>query len=375
MTIYFLTTKLNILKGGGSNLALDLRARNLIKAGHKVAIITAFSSKNRLKSTPYKVHEEEMKSSHARQNLPEIVAILKKYEVDADVFIVDGHFFLWGATEYKKQGGKTPVIADLFSYLESWNKFQDQSHWGNIKRSLGLLRQRLWEKKKAEEAGRLISAFLYTSPAVRHLFERFKWPAHKFFLIPPAAEIDPGRSRKPNSNRLLFVGRLVRYKGVDTLLRAVKKLKLPYRLDIVGDGQHGDAWKKLAKKLGLKEHVKFHPFSDWDKLKSFYRDAQLLIHPTRDPEPFGMTIVESLSCGTPVISSKGSGSEWVAGAAGLTFKPNSAKDLKVQIERFLADKDLQEKMQKEAVKRAKTFNHSEWTPKLIQVLQKVVKKG
>ncbi|MEK7145944.1 MAG: glycosyltransferase, partial [Patescibacteria group bacterium] len=210
---------------------------------------------------------------------------------------------------------------------------------------------------------------------VRHLFERFKWPAHKFFLIPPAAEIAPGRSRKPNSNRLLFVGRLVRYKGVDTLLRAVKKLKLPYRLDIVGDGQHGDAWKKLAKKLGLKEHVKFHPFSDWDKLKSFYRDAQLLIHPTRDPEPFGMTIVESLSCGTPVISSKGSGSEWVAGAAGLTFKPNSAKDLKVQIERFLADKDLQEKMQKEAVKRAKTFNHSEWTPKLIQVLQKVVKKG
>lgn len=138
----------------------------------------------------------------------------------------------------------------------------------------------------------------------------------KFGLRAPVAIIPNGIHLPPAANRtrhnvsrvVLSLGRVHPKKGLDQLLRAWADLESDYpdwTLRIVGPDENNHSWelKALAQDLRLKR-VGIHPpvFGD-DKLAE-YRDADLFVLPTRS-ENFAITVAESLSCGTPVISTKG----------------------------------------------------------------------
>ena len=114
--------------------------------------------------------------------------------------------------------------------------------------------------------------------------------------------------RAPGFDRptICYVGRLVRYKRVDDLLRAllvVREHVPDIQLKIVGSGPDSELFKALTVQLGLGNHVEFLGFvqKHRDVLEVMAR-SRVLCLPSA-VEGFGMVIIEAMACGTPVVAS------------------------------------------------------------------------
>jgi glycosyltransferase involved in cell wall biosynthesis len=105
----------------------------------------------------------------------------------------------------------------------------------------------------------------------------------------------------PDSRRLVYVGRLDKSKHVDWLadfFAASGLAERGYHLDIVGDGP---LLESLLSKHGNAPSVTFHGRKTQDEVITLLRQAFLLLHPT-DLESFGLTILEAMAAGIPVIT-------------------------------------------------------------------------
>jgi len=137
---------------------------------------------------------------------------------------------------------------------------------------------------------------------------------------------------------VLFVGRLVYYKGVDILLEALR-LTPRSRLAIVGVGPLMTPLAEKAALLGISERVKFLGSVTDDRLRSLYKCARFLVLPSVAPsEAFGMVQLEAMAAGRPVISTDlKSGVPYVNrhGVTGLIVPPGDAPALAAAMETLL----------------------------------------
>jgi glycosyltransferase involved in cell wall biosynthesis len=120
--------------------------------------------------------------------------------------------------------------------------------------------------------------------------------------------------KKEDPFELLFVGRLVKRKGVDVLLRAVQQLKDDSRLHvrIVGGGPEKDNLENLAKQLGVANRVTFTGVIDSETIDHFFRECDALVLPaviteTGETEGLGVVLLEAMGYGKPVIASAAGG--------------------------------------------------------------------
>jgi glycosyltransferase involved in cell wall biosynthesis len=99
--------------------------------------------------------------------------------------------------------------------------------------------------------------------------------------------------------------------GLDVLLRAwaevVHRLDTPVQLVLVGDGSERANLESLARSLGLADAVRFLGRVDDSVLADCYRAADVSVVPTVALEGFGLVVLESLACGTPVIGTSAGG--------------------------------------------------------------------
>lgn len=119
------------------------------------------------------------------------------------------------------------------------------------------------------------------------------------------------RMENPFNNKkiVLFLGRLTLHKGPDYFLRAAKRVIEKDKNVIFIVSGSGDMERKViedACKLGIGDKVLFTGFLKDERLKQIYRMANLYIMPSVS-EPFGITPLEALASGTPVLISKQSG--------------------------------------------------------------------
>lgn len=159
---------------------------------------------------------------------------------------------------------------------------------------------------------------------------------------------------------VLRVGMLAsyaRWKGQDLFLKAAALLKksapdLDVRFYIVGGPIHKtqgsqfsvEELRKLAGELGVAEHVGFVPFQDAPE--EIYRALDVVVHCSTQPEPFGRTIAEAMSCGRAVVATLAGGvTELIRpGEDALGVKPNVATDLARTIEELLRNQSLRESL-------------------------------
>ncbi|HEY6827763.1 MAG TPA: glycosyltransferase [Gemmatimonadaceae bacterium] len=165
---------------------------------------------------------------------------------------------------------------------------------------------------------RLARAVAFSRPAFRHVLHRSaavtavsRWLASEAqeVVAAPRAIVAPmpvatdlfGPGGQRQTDRLLFVGRLNKQKGIETLLHAVSRLARPIHLDVVGDGDDRDALQELARALGIADRVHWHGALPQPRLVDFYRGATALIVPSVG-EGLGLVAVEAQLCETPVIA-------------------------------------------------------------------------
>lgn len=153
---------------------------------------------------------------------------------------------------------------------------------------------------------------------------------------------------------ILFVGRLVYYKGVDVLLEALSSTSRA-RLAIVGVGPLEGQLLGQARALGIAERVKFLGAVPDARLRSLYKCARFLVLPSVAPsEAFGMVQLEAMAASRPVISTDlKSGVPYVNqhGITGLIVPPGEARALASAMNRLLDDPEYAQRLGEGAERR------------------------
>lgn len=152
-----------------------------------------------------------------------------------------------------------------------------------------------------------------------------------------------GLAQTPVHTALLYAGRLVRWKGVEYLIRAlplVHPASTP--LWIAGEGPYEDELRALAAKLGVTERVHFLGRVEQPKLAALYRSCATLVATSFVNETFGMALCEAMACAAPVVASDFGGFREVVldGETGFLAWPQDPDDLARKINMLLADRDL-----------------------------------
>ena len=116
----------------------------------------------------------------------------------------------------------------------------------------------------------------------------------------PACPVSPACPASRGTIDLLYVGQLIRGKGVQLLLEAMARMKAPRTLDIVGTGNMEPKLKALAEKLGIADRVRFNGFQknpqDW------MRRAACVVVPSFWQEPYGLVAAEAVALGRKVVA-------------------------------------------------------------------------
>jgi D-inositol-3-phosphate glycosyltransferase len=214
----------------------------------------------------------------------------------------------------------------------------------------------------------------------RNLVTLYNADPHKIAVIPCGFASDdfwpiaPRFARRALGLRsdvpvLLSVGRLVPRKGVDNIIRAlgvlVKRLSVPAELLVVGGNSdipdcqatpEIGRLRAVATEAGVADRVTFTGRRSRELLKLYYSAADVFVT-TPWYEPFGMTPVEAMACGTPVVGARVGGIQYsvLDGVTGYLVPPNDPVALAERLDQICCSRRLAERFSSGAVRRAYTL--------------------
>ncbi len=156
--------------------------------------------------------------------------------------------------------------------------------------------------------------------------------------------------------KLLFVGRLVYYKGVEVLLKAMAKTK-GSELFIVGDGELEEQLKAECAELSIENRVHFLGKIEEDELKAALYDCDVFVLPSVSrSECFGLVQLEAMAYGKPVINTDlptAVPDVSLDGETGITVPPSDVSALANALDRLVLDPELRKTYGEAAIKRCK----------------------
>jgi glycosyltransferase involved in cell wall biosynthesis len=170
---------------------------------------------------------------------------------------------------------------------------------------------------------------------------------------------------------VVYVGNLKSHKNVDGLLRAFalarSRTARDFELLIIGDDAHGvSALKDLATKLGLGTAAKFAGRVSDDVLRCAYSAAELTVLPSFE-EGFGLPVLESMACGTPVACSRAASLPEVAGCAAEYFDPHDIEAIAGTIEQLLASEVHRERLRQSGFSNVRRFTWAACADRHLQI--------
>lgn len=154
---------------------------------------------------------------------------------------------------------------------------------------------------------------------------------------------------------VLFVGRLVYYKGIEVLARAIPQVDAHFV--IIGKGPDRAVLDSCMKdEVSVSERVHCIDYADNDELIAWFHAADVLALPSiESSEAFGLVQIEAHAAGTPVVSSRlrtGVPYANLDGVTGLTFAPRDAQAFSGALNALLADDELRRRLGRQAQERA-----------------------
>lgn len=192
-------------------------------------------------------------------------------------------------------------------------------------------------------------------------------------IVPPipAALADAQPVPPSLEPEVLFVGQLIRGKGVDLLLKALVGVPGDWHATIVGTGNHLEACRALAGELKLAERVTFTGWVPHQDLESYYGRAAVCVVPSRWPEPFGMVGVEAMARGRPVVAfAVGGIPDWLAaGVTGLLAPEADTGALGAAIASLMGDRERAAALGRAGLARVRAeFQPAQYLDRLMVIL-------
>jgi hypothetical protein len=165
------------------------------------------------------------------------------------------------------------------------------------------------------------------------------------------------------SLRLIIVSRQELAKGTDILIRTLPYVRRKFGnvgLDVVGDGSALPRFKKIAENMGLRDSVTFHGRLNHQRVIDLLQQADLFCLPTQS-ESFGKAILEALSCGLPVVTTRVPVLLRLVGSrCGVVVNERTPDALAEAITWCLSDPDYYQRMSREALRTARSYSLERW---------------
>lgn len=172
----------------------------------------------------------------------------------------------------------------------------------------------------------------------------------------PAVTEAAARIRAAHAGRkiVLFVGRLVYYKGADVLVRAMTHVDAD--LILVGNGPLEAELREIAVAEGIADRISFVPSQSDEGLSAYYHAADVFALPSvAESEAFGLVQIEAHAAGVPVVSTDLPTSVPYAnphGVTGLTVAVGDVLALAAALDRLVGDDELRKRLGEAARQRA-----------------------
>lgn len=193
--------------------------------------------------------------------------------------------------------------------------------------------------------------------------------------IPNFINPDSFRAVYESDNHFVFAGRLVRVKGIMTLLEAMRHVGGDAVLKIAGAGELEPEMRQFVAAHNL-TNVQFLGHLGTDELANLVQRAIFTVVPSEWYENYSMTVIESLACGTPVIGADIGGiPEQVRdGWNGHLFAPGDAAGLAAKIQHLVDNRDTAIEMGRRGREQVETINGPEpHYDQTMQVYEKLVR--
>lgn len=157
---------------------------------------------------------------------------------------------------------------------------------------------------------------------------------------------------------ILFIGQRDRYKNFKNLLKAYasnQELNQYFDLVAFGGGKFTKSEINLITELGLSKSNVFHKGGGDSVLRDLYKSAALFVCPS-EYEGFGITVLEAMNYGCPVVCSNTSSLPEVGGDAAYLFDPKSVRSISAAINKVIYDEELKKQLVKKGYERIKKFS-------------------
>ncbi|MFH1279696.1 MAG: glycosyltransferase family 4 protein [Candidatus Eisenbacteria bacterium] len=179
--------------------------------------------------------------------------------------------------------------------------------------------------------------------------------------------------------RVIYLGRVKRYKGIDFLIRAlarIRRTRPEVHLTVVGSGDDLPRLARVARGLGVDGAVEFTGFVDTETKVRLLRESEIMVTPS-PKEGWGVTTIEANACGTPVIASDVPGLRDAVrrDETGLLFPYGDVAALTAAMERLLADDELRGRFSRAAIEWAARFTWERSAEETLAWLESVIENA
>ncbi len=239
---------------------------------------------------------------------------------------------------------------------DNWHSYIREYKMNPIVKYLGkrkLHKLRIWDRLAAERVDYYIANSSLTQKRIQ------KYYSKPSTIIHPMVETKKFKIAPETKGYFLAAGRLTPYKKFDLIVETFNQIGLP--LKIVGTGVAGEELKKQAN-----SNIEFLGHVSEKELQKLYSECEALIFP--QVEDFGITAIESMASGRPVIALKEGGAlDTITDQTGVFFTKQTSSHLKAAIEEYQKNKN---KFKPEELrKHAKKFDEEEFKDKFHRYLK------
>jgi glycosyltransferase involved in cell wall biosynthesis len=290
------------------------------------------------------------------------------------------------------------ILCGGYSYFASWQA----AYWANARRvplilwtestASDLRRGHLFTESLKKHFLNLCRSFVVPGIASRKYLHDLGISQDCIFVAPNAVDLERfshvseeecGHELAPHdlpSRYFLYVGRLVRAKGVFDLLEAYSRLEPEIRSDVglvfAGDGRDREQLMERAARI-KPGNIRFPGFIHREELVRFYTCAEALVFPTHT-DTWGLVVNEAMCCGLPVILTN------VAGCAadlvqddwnGFVVRPADASQLAAAMRHLAADSSLRPEMGARSLQRIQAYSPAAWSEGIVKAVSAMFQAG
>ncbi|HLF28941.1 MAG TPA: glycosyltransferase [Anaerolineae bacterium] len=375
--------------GGKETGGMNVYVRDLAREFSRRGILVDVFTRSQNSHLPHVMHKL---GAHGR-----VVHVPAGPEQPYDKNKVFDHLpeFTAGVLRFARDEGLEYDMIHSHYWLSGWVARELRAAWGkpivHMFHTLGLMKNQVAGSVSELETGRRIDVetevvgfadrLIAATPAEKTQLEwLYNAAPDRITVIPPGVDTRhffpmPQRAARerigvqPDDWMILFVGRIERLKGIDTLIRAIALLahECPTWVErmcvaIIGgdpttnENAELEHLKTMREQLGLNHLITFLGARDQDQLQHYYNAATFVVMPSRY-ESFGMVALEAMACGRPVLASEVGGLAYLVcdGETGFHVPEGDHVALAMAIARLLQDNAVRERLGRQAAAWAQNY--------------------